>query len=394
MREERKERVAFVHGPLVVGGAEKALINMLRFFDYDRYDVTLWLRDDSGPMQVQVDPRVTIKYWGEHLAQNYGKYVKELLKGGKWGTLARSLCCRFLSKLFLHDWHRNFKYYIKSLPPLSEECYDAAISYHSLVRDDILVLDYAVKAKQKMGWIHGACRHDPRKDYFRPFTIEYDRLDHIFCVSESVRDIFLGKYPSLADRTSVMYNLQDFQRIRELAREEPDVPYDGLTLATVGRLAKEKGQDLIPKIARRLREGGYRFTWYIVGDGDNRETIEKEIEIQGVGECVKLLGNKMNPYPYIKNCSLYVQPSYSEGFCLTTFEAKILNKPVVVTDVPVMRELFAEGEAIICQPTVESLTVGIRQAIERLPELQSRHFDFTDAYNTKELEKLYQVIEG
>ncbi|WP_338124722.1 glycosyltransferase [Fusobacterium mortiferum] len=105
-----------------------------------------------------------------------------------------------------------------------------------------------------------------------------------------------------------------------------------VVITTVGRLCEQKGQDRIIIILDELLKLGYNIRWFLVGDGDLREKLEIEIKNKKLEENLILLGTKLNPYPYIKNCDIYVQPSRSEGYCLTLAEAKILEKPIVVTE--------------------------------------------------------------
>jgi len=387
------KKIAFIHGTLVTGGAEKALINLLRFIDYDQYDVTLWLRDNQGELTPQVDSRVKIKYWDDFFHQDSQKCLKQMLKECRIMPILNNLCFRGLSKHYINDWYLNYAYYLKSLCFAGWTKYDAAIAYQALSKDDILFLTYGVRAKQKIGWIHGKCPHDRSNPSYKTFFYEYPKLSHIFCVSNGSKDIFLDKYPELADRTSVMYNIQDFDMIRRLANEKVDEVFDQYTLVTVGRLSSEKGQDMIPSIADNLRSRGYRFVWYIIGDGPTRKALEELIIEKKLTETVILLGQKINPYPYIKNCGLYVQPSYTEGFCLSTFEAKILRKPVVVTNVSGMSEQFSQNEAYFCEPKVESLTCGIEKAFKVKASDRRIPGDVSIDFNRRELKKLYRAIE-
>ena len=374
------------------GGAEKALINMLHYFDYSKYDVTLWLKDGSGEMQDQVDPRVRIEYWGSRLTQGFGTHCSTLLKKGNLPRIAKSLFFRFQSRLFVNNWHKNFKYHIKSLAPFSSETYDAAISFHSLVRDDTMILSYALKSKMRIGWIHGMCKHDLSNEYFKPFRTEYGRMHRIFCVSNAVKESFLSVYPQFEKKVSVMYNLHRFDRIRELAACSVDIDLDILTFTTVGRLSEEKGQELIPFVAKKLLDKGYSFVWYLVGDGGTRSRIEDSIRRLGIGEYVKLIGNRVNPYPFIKNCTVYVQTSAYEGFGLTIWEAVLLDKRVVTTDAPVIHEMHLEEACIICKLTEDDLADGIIKALD-MPRNSGRSIiDFNDDYNYSELKKLYQQI--
>lgn len=387
------KKIAFIHGTLVTGGAEKALINLLRFLDYNQYDVTLWLKDDQGELLSQVDPHVRIRYWNSFIEQDYRQLLKKMIRKGRLFSATCSIFYRVISKLFVRDWYINYKYYLKSLFSTEHTKYDMAIAYQSLRRDDLLFLSYAISAKKKIGWIHGKCSHERNNPYHKTFFKEYPKLNHIFCVSRACMGVFLEKHKSLAKKTSVMYNLQDFDGIRSLANEKVEESFDQCTLVTVGRLSPEKGHDMIPAIAKKLLERGRKFIWFLIGDGPMREKLEKEIIRYGLTETVVLLGQKTNPYPYIKNCSLYVQPSYTEGFCLTTFEAKILNAPIVVTDVSGMREQFPNDEAIICQATVDSLTCGIEKAIDNLSHLPDPLYTIDDSFNNTELQKFYSLLE-
>lgn len=129
-----------------------------------------------------------------------------------------------------------------------------------------------------------------------------------------------------------------------------------------------------------------------------RSEVEAEIERYDVADRVILLGTKINPYPYIKNCDIYVQPSFTEGYCTTTVEAKVLCKPIVTTDAPGMREQFVSGEngLIVDAMTPEALAEGIRQLLDH-PEMCEK---FTNALknesfdNAKEMQKLYDFIES
>lgn len=177
-----------------------------------------------------------------------------------------------------------------------------------------------------------------------------------------------------------------------------DCGFSKNTIVTVGRLSPEKGQQMIPKSTRILLDQGYEIYWYLVGDGPLRAEVEQEIKKYDVQDHVILLGTKMNPYPYIKNCDIYVQPSFTEGYCTTTMEAKILHKPIITTDAPGMREQFVSGEngLIVEAMTPEAIADGVRQLLDH-PELMEK---FTNALknetfdNSAELQKLYDLIES
>ena len=153
-------------------------------------------------------------------------------------------------------------------------------------------------------------------------------------------------FPRLNSKTEVFYNITNPNEIKKMADAYPlelRTCEMQVVLVTVGRISEEKGQTVIPQATRLLLEKGYNIIWYLVGTGPIEIEIEEKIKQHDVANNVVLCGRKDNPYPYIKNCDIYVQTSKTEGWGLTVSEAKILNKPIVTTDAGVMREQIENG---------------------------------------------------
>ena len=142
--------------------------------------------------------------------------------------------------------------------------------------------------------------------------------------------------------------------------------YKGIKILTVGRLYREKGQDIIPEVARQLKREGYDFKWYLIGEGSIRKEIEKKIEEYELKDTVILLGTKTNPYRFYKDATIYVQTSRHEGFGITIAEAKVFKLPIVSTDVAGAREQLKEKNEIIVQFAPEELAKGIKKLLEKL----------------------------
>ena len=118
-----------------------------------------------------------------------------------------------------------------------------------------------------------------------------------------------------------------------------------MKLLSIGRFTHAKNYDNVPDIARRIvaDHGIDDLRWYIIGFGGDEQLIRRNIDRAGMQEHVVLLGKKSNPYPYIKACDLYVQPSRYEGKSVTVREAQILCKPVVVTNYPTAHSQINDG---------------------------------------------------
>ena len=392
-KDMEKKSIAFVMDTMAVGGVEKALIELLKAFDYSRYNVTLWLKNDSGPLHNQIDTRVKIEYWE---CKNTRDTLLKQLKQGKLISFFRGVFYRICSRIHLSEYDLNAFYSVKSLPQCSDHCYDCVIAYQVLSPAVVANALYRFRGLKKVLWVHGRNVRPQSLNVF--FDKEYCKFDFIACVSESTRTEFSHDFPKAKKKTAVFYNLLPVDEILEKSKAPIDVSLTNTAIVTVGRLSPEKGQQMIPQTTRLLLDVGYDVYWYLVGDGALRETVESEIQKYDVAEHVILLGTQMNPYPYIKNCDIYVQTSFSEGYCTTTMEAKILRKPIVTTDAPGMREQFVSGEngLIVDAMTPEALFEGIRTLLDH-PELREKFVENLShevCDNSGELQKLYDFIES
>ena len=313
---------------------------MLKFFDYQKLDVTLWLMDGTGLLQSQIDPHVKVNYFSNSEYDGKG-LLKYYIQHFQIARLIRFLQYRKQSRESMDSFEDNLKYHIYSLPLLTEEEYDCVIVYQGLYMQLLAVALGRIRAKKKVAWIHMRFHHTEKQA--ASFREEYKAFDRIFCVSKDLQKHFVNHY-GMREKTITLYNLFDRGEIREMSEEPIDVYCDDdIVLCTVGRISPEKGQMMIPDIARNLKDNGFNFIWLILGDGQQKEELQNKIAEAGLYNNVILLGNIVNPYPYIKNCDIYVQPSLSEGFCTSTMEAKILGKPIVTTNVAGMNEQFIDG---------------------------------------------------
>lgn len=169
-----------------------------------------------------------------------------------------------------------------------------------------------------------------------------------------------------------------------------------IKLLSIGRFSYPKNFDNLPDICRRLVDeyGEADLKWYIIGFGDE-SPIRRAIAETGMEEHVVLLGKKENPYPYIKACDIYVQPSRYEGKSVTVREAQMLCKPVVVTNYPTASSQIMDGiDGVIVPMDNEGCAKGIANVIadtalqQRLNDYLSTH----DYGNESEVEKIYELL--
>ena len=260
-----KTKIAIIHGPMVTGGTAKALVNLFHYFDYSKYEVTLWTTKNEGDLLPQVDPHVNVQFYEGSLRERYKTFFLDLIKKGKGLSLWYSLYYHLLYCLFKHDKHRAPYYKIRSRLIRKQEPYDVVILYQALPQSLLYLALGLFQSSHHIAWIHGNHRNPLSQRETAEHLSLYKEFDQVVCVSNAVKNIFLTYYPSLGDRVSVIYNLQDISSIQAKAEEPLDVPFAQTTLVTVGRISSEKGQEMIPEIAENLRRKGYRFKWYVIG---------------------------------------------------------------------------------------------------------------------------------
>lgn len=386
----KKKKILIITAKLIVGGVERALLELLNNIDMESYSVTLLLTKRGGELEHFISSDVEIRY----LSIDMSKYRRDLIRRFQWIQLIRSSYYR-ISTHFITDYCGNTYNAVKSWPDYVDE-YDYVIAYKA---DDALVasLPSKFKAKQKILWVHA--KFPDQKKFHLWYKKIIKEFSRVICVSNSIKHHVEELFCNVNKQNiSVIHNLFDINGILLKSNDDNLPVMASSSIVTVGRLSPEKGQQMIPAATRMLLDAGHDVYWYLVGDGSLRDEIERECERYGVEDHVILLGTQMNPYPYIKGCDIYVQPSFTEGYCTTTVEAKILHKPIVTTDAPGMREQFKSGEngLIVDAMTPEALFEGIKTLLEA-PELcrkftenlKKESFD-----NDSELQKLYDLIEN
>lgn len=280
------------------------------------------------------------------------------------------------------------------LPDINPDVeYDLCISY--LTPHNIGL--YKVRAKKRLAWIH--------TDYSAVHVntaLElpiWSGYDHIASISPQVRHSFIKTFPSLSSKVLDIENVlsKDFVCSRADVAEDITRFTGEVNLLSVGRYCNAKNYDNVPDISRRIIESGLGdLKWYIIGYGGEEELIRSKIRESGMEDHVILLGKKDNPYPYIKACDIYVQPSRYEGKSVTVREAQMLCKPVAVTAYPTASSQINDGvDGVIVPLDNEGCARGLVEFI-RNKELQARiveNLRTHDYANISEVNKIYDLLK-
>lgn len=334
-----------------MGGVEKALISMLELINYEKYNVTLLLTAIEGELICKIPNKVNIITFKEFRDLNDKCVKKQVFDSFLKGNLV--YCFKLIYYIWLYkikgNLHSLYKFKCESLPRVKEQ-YDLAISYQAPSMLPSVFVANNINSKKKVLWIHSSPSKSPCNiEYYKD---SYEKYDKVFCVSQSVRDELISAFPSLKNKTDVFYNIIPIEEIISKSNIDGGFSdnYEGIRILTIGRLSPEKGYNMAIKVCRKIIDSGYKIRWYICGEGGQRGELELLIKENKLEDSFILLGNKSNPYPYLKQCDIYVQTSYFEGYCTTTNEARVLRKPVITTDVSGAREQFINYENGIIVP--------------------------------------------
>lgn len=394
-----KKDILILMPSMFIGGAERSLIGLLDSIDYEKYNVDLFLNRHEGEFMSLIPNKVNLLPQIDAYT-NFDRPIKDVLfsKNFKYGI------ARLKSKL---DMKRNVKdgnqsnvwssmqfisnRLVPLLPNIDKE-YDLAINFLGIAD----VLGQKVKAKNKLAWIHtDYSKLIPNRDLDLD---TYSKVDYIVTVSEHCEKQFLNVYPMLNNKSLVIENILSEKFIKIQAEEEVEDMQldDSINLLSIGRFTDAKNFDNVPKICKNILEKRINVKWYIIGYGTDEELIKSKILEEKMQDNVILLGKKENPYPYIKACDIYVQPSRYEGKAVAVREAQILNKPVVITNFATSKSQLTDGfDGIIVPVDNEGCAEGICNLIKD-KELQQRLIEntkVTDYTNKKELEKIYALLE-
>lgn len=388
-----QKKIIFVMRNLEVGGIETSFVKLVNMLP--SYDITLLITHNDKSMLSQIKRKINVIY---SPVKDYGLFSRALKSIMRFKDIKSSICYIIL-RLLQVIINRPFmarEFVLKNTVDL-KEVYDTAIVYDGGMRNTTLLTVNHIKAYKKIMWVHEEYKIQDRKK-LRIYLKYFLKFDKIFCVSRFARNSFTGVFPELCPKTEILYNLINKEAIERCYVPQENVfNFNGIKILSVGRLHPLKGQMLLPYVAAKLKNDGYIFKWYLVGDGPSRPELEELIKKYELEEELILLGNKINPYPYFHDCDFYVQPSFTEGFCITLLEAMCFNKPIVTTDFLTAREFIVHNETgLIVDCNSESIYRGIKELIDSEEKTAGliKNLKRMDIDTYREINKLVKVIEG
>ena len=337
-----KIRIVFVHHRLVCGGAENALFDLVNLLDKEKFDITVFAQRNDG-------------IWDEKFRNAGIRVIYDYsCRKATWNPVTKA--GNIVKKL------KTAKAYQNDGAGLLDVCVpegaDIVVSYNVWENEEMVFAKNAKTVK----YVHGDPGTNP--DY-RKEAMEHkallSRFDRIICVSRSAWNAF-REISGLTDGVELHYNPMNSDIVRQKAEEPVDFPEDVPVICAVGRLSREKAYERLIVIHKKLLDQGIRHKLMIVGDGPDREYLDRLIRAMDLQNSVIMAGYQSNPYPYMKKSRFLVISSYTEGLPVISMEALSLGVPVVST-IPSIGEVFGEET---CGVVSENDNASLEAAIRRM----------------------------
>ena len=395
-----KKNLLFVIPSLTAAGGEKSLVNLLSQIDYNLYNVDLFLLKHDGMFMEFVPKEVQIL----SLPETYHLFTLPLFKSVKQLIVKRKMTLAYNRVMFsirnrnarnisIREQY-NWKYFSKSLDNIPKT-YDVAIGF--LEKTSTYFCVDKVNALKKIGWVHidyDKLGMDPN------FDIDYfKKLDHIVTVSEECANTLKNRFPSQKNKVGVIYNIVSPTMINKMANQNNTDVYDRkeneIVLLSIGRLHYQKGFELAIESCKKLIDRGYNITWNIIGEGEEREKLTNLIKENKLEGTFRLLGLKSNPYPYIKQADIYIQTSRFEGKSIAIDEAKILNKPIIVTNFSTAKDQINDGiDGLIVDMDADAVANGVEKLVKDIGLREQLEYNLSQLKlgTEGEINKLYETF--
>lgn len=364
-----KKSILLMGTSLSTGGIEASMVNVANELS-EFYDVSIFCCLPEGAQKLRLSKNVRLLDSSWRLQAMCTELSANKKRGFKY----------FAFKIFARIWSTIFDNrfpiflalkYQKHLGYFDLACsYTHEASKHIEYTGLIRALLQKVDSPQKTSWVH--CDYNKvKKTNFNDRY--YNKVDSVVGVSQSVAQAFIDNNPKVKTKVEVCYNMLDYKAIYELSDEPLDVVYpeDKIVCFSACRLAKVKG------IVRMLNACHDIFKeknvyWFIAGDGPEKELIIKTIKENNLSENVFLLGDRVNPFNYMKQADLYINVSYEEAAPLVFFESKALHLPIFATNTLSAKEMLDTSVDFIVENDKKSIREGFLYAVKSKKQLAIR----------------------
>ncbi len=376
------KKIIFGITSLTLGGAERVLVDIANELS-NKYEIEIFTIYAKGELEKQLKENIKI-------TSLYKVSYSELSKLQKMLVPIKILCNK--TKIYK-------RYILKSSSDIEVSFLEGAITR-------IFSTQIAEKSKvSKIAWVHNdiskvfgtSLKAKMKKAIDRNIYSKYDKL--IFVSRDNLENFnkYSSKYEKLKEvEKKLIYNYIDADRVKEKAEDKIEDVFeeDSINFLTVARLVEQKGIDRLAAVHKKLIDSKVFHKFYIIGDGPEKERIQKLIKEYNIQNTFKLLGAKENPYPYIKKADYFCLLSKFEGYGMVLEEAKILDKDIIITNTAAIEAVKDYDKSIIVDNDENGIYDGLLKTIENYDKSKVKEIEKETYNNRNILEKIEEILEG
>ena len=355
-----KKNIAFFCDRLALGGIGRAMINYANMIDKEKYDVTLFLNKKDGIYLNDISDDVRII--SLNISESKNVFLRKLINAYKL-------------IYFKVKYHNKFYF---------------AANFNTTIKAGAVLAKCF--SKNNAFWFHGEYfENEFEAEQFFKYTRakKYKKLVFVSNKSKAKFETYSNDHKQ---KLYVINNLIDYETIIKKSEESISISKKRKVLLNVGRHEeKDKNLIMLIKCVDRLLKENYDFEVWLVGDGENTDDYKKLVHELNLEDRVIFMGSKSNVFPYYKLADAVLLSSVREGNPVVFLEAKVLNKPIISTNVSDAK-IELEGYGIVTDINEESYYQGLKQYLDGNFKVINKFNP--QKHNDEILEKLYSMIEG
>lgn len=373
-----KKQILIVNDEMVMGGVARVLNNMLKYLNYEKYDIDVLILHKHGELLKDIDSRVRVLEEGTffHVCD---LSLKDALKSKKITLIIKKLYFLFLMKSGLIK-----NVIAQKRRSILKKKYDVEIAYKEGFCTIFTAYGDSVK---KVNWVHVDYKqHNYSKHHMKLMKDALSKIDVMVTLTKQAMDSYNEVFQMQRD-FFIINNFIDVEKIKKLALEPYQYPTDDFTIISIGRLHFQKAYPRLMNVIHRLKGDGLTFKVYILGDGPDKDTVYRLIKEYQIQDYVEILGFDSNPFKYIANADLFLLQSLYEGAPTVIYEALTVNTtPILSTDVSGVKEQLNNGEyGMICSNDEEGLYTSLKQILKGEIDLEHYKKTMKQYRNTNEI---------
>ncbi|WP_427042338.1 glycosyltransferase [Fusobacterium sp. SB021] len=323
------KKVLFYNGQLFMGGIERVAISYLEGLSKEKdLDITLVIKENNPEKNIfikDVPSNIKIEFIKTEKMVSFRNKASNKRKNPFWKIVYFFMLN--YERMYMKKWLKN--YFLKNK-------FDVTIDFDMSLGKYLDVVD-----SKKIGWLHFSLigkRKNKRKG--KRFEKRLEKYDKIIAICDEMKEEAKNLFNIPEEKLERLYNPFDIEKVKRERLNDTEVTEEDKKylqedyMVAVSRLVKGKGREDLIEIYSKLKEKGVKEKLYILGDGNQKQELQNKIENLNLQNDVFLLGQKKNPYPWMKNAKIFLHTSYGEGLPTVFLESMICGTPVIAYDCP------------------------------------------------------------